>query len=105
MKNRFKFFWLKTPLRRELQKPFLLKGNLPNKTDAFEIVLKLWDAPQRELHYFAQELFFKYKQQLEVSDISVIEIGRASCRERVEISGVAGSCKKKDEGAWCVSAR
>src|SRR5690554_7138620 len=41
--------------------------------DAFEIVLKLWDAPQRELHYFAQELFFKYKQQFEVSDISVIE--------------------------------
>lgn len=73
MKNRFEFFGLKTPLRRELQKPFLLKGNLPNKTDAFEIVLKLWDAPQRELHYFAQELFFKYKQQLEVSDISVIE--------------------------------
>src|SRR5690554_3427656 len=73
MKNRFEFFGLKTPLRRELQKPFLLKGNLPNKTDAFEIVLKLWDAPQRELHYFAQEFLFKYAKQFEQKDISLIE--------------------------------
>src|SRR5690554_3319925 len=73
MKNRFEFFGLKTPLRRELQKPFLLKGNLPNKTDAFEIVLKLWDKPQRELHYFAQEFLFKYAKQFEQKDISLIE--------------------------------
>src|SRR3989475_9809642 len=28
------------------------------------------------------------------------EIGRASCRERVEISGVAGSLKKKKTKTW-----
>src|ERR1043165_10069567 len=31
----------------------------------------------------------------DITDVSPIEIGRASCRERGEISGVAGSLKKK----------
>ena len=74
MKNKFAFFGLKTPFRRDLQRPFLLKGNLPEKQDAFKMVEELWRAPQRELHYFSQELLFKYAQQFEKSDVSLLEM-------------------------------
>src|SRR5690554_1097041 len=73
MKNRFPFFGIKTPYRRDLQKPFLQKINLPEKEEAFEMIKELWDKPQRELHYFAQEFLFKYAKQFEHKDISLIE--------------------------------
>jgi 3-methyladenine DNA glycosylase AlkD len=37
------------------------------------MVKELWNAPQRELHYFGQELFFKYAKQFEKTDIALIE--------------------------------
>lgn len=73
MKNRFVFFGIKSPYRRELQKPFLLKINLPEKSDAFEMVKDLWSEPQRELHYFAQEFFAKYMKKFDKSDLEIIE--------------------------------
>jgi|SRR5690554_181595 len=73
LKNKFLFYGLKTPLRRELQRPFLVKNNLLEKEDAFSMVKELWKASQRELHYFGQEYFFKYAKQFQVSDIELIE--------------------------------
>ncbi len=32
MKNHFEFYGLKTPIRREVQKPFFIKEYLPKKT-------------------------------------------------------------------------
>lgn len=73
LRNKFVFFGLKTPFRRDLQRPFLQKINLPEKEEAFEMIKELWDKPQRELHYFAQEFLFKYAKQFEQKDISLIE--------------------------------
>ncbi|RFC54132.1 DNA alkylation repair protein [Brumimicrobium aurantiacum] len=73
MKNRFEYFGLKTPFRRDLQKPFLLKENLPTKAEAFDFVQQLWNEPQRELHYFAQELLAKYMKKLAKEDLKLIE--------------------------------
>ncbi|WP_107037392.1 DNA alkylation repair protein [Brumimicrobium mesophilum] len=73
MKNRFSFFGLKSPYRKDLQKPFLMKANLPEKSEAFELVKDLWEEPQRELHYFAQEFFAKYMKQLGKEDLEIIE--------------------------------
>ncbi|RYM35519.1 DNA alkylation repair protein [Brumimicrobium glaciale] len=73
MKERHPYFGIKTPYRRDLQKPFLLKSNLPEKSEAFEIVKDLWNEPQRELHYFAQEFFGKYMKTLEKQDLELIE--------------------------------
>ena len=73
MKNKFEFFGLKAPTRRSIYKPFLLKNNLPEKSEAIEIIKELYKQPQRELHYFAVELAVKYKKQFEIEDIIWIE--------------------------------
>lgn len=73
LKDKFEFFGLKTPIRREVQKPFLQKEYLPKKDQAFKIAKELWKKPEREFHYFAQELISKYKNKLEEKDLDFIE--------------------------------
>lgn len=73
MKHHFDFFGLKSPLRRELQQPFLAKENLPVKEDLEAVVKLLWQKPEREFQYFAQELLFKYKKQFTQKDIELFE--------------------------------
>ncbi len=73
LRNQFDFYGLKTPVRRELQRPFLLKSTLPSKEDAFKIVKILWATPQRENQYFAQEFVKKYVRQFEKEDIHLLE--------------------------------
>ena len=73
MRNQFEFYGIKTPLRREIQKPFLAKSYLPPKTDLEEIVKTLWNKPQREYQFIAQELVFKYTQQFNKNDIALLE--------------------------------
>ncbi len=73
MKNRFEFYGIPAPLRKELQKPFLVKKYLPPKEDLAPIVKSLWLRPQRELQYFSQELVFKFKNEFEAVDIDLFE--------------------------------
>jgi len=73
MRNQFEFYGIKTPLRREIQKPFLAKSYLPPKTDLEEIVKTLWNKPQREYQFIAQELIYKYTQQFDKNDIALLE--------------------------------
>jgi 3-methyladenine DNA glycosylase AlkD len=73
MKNRFEFYGIKTPVRREIQKPFLQKQSLPPKNKAASIIQILWKKPEREYQYFAQELAQKYLRQLEMADINLFE--------------------------------
>ena len=60
MRNQFDFFGLKTPVRRKIQKPFLVKECLPEKKELHNLVKELWIKPQRDLQLFGQELVFKY---------------------------------------------
>ena len=73
MRNQFEFYGLKTNERREIQKPFLIKQYLPNKSELSTIIKLLWIKPQRDFHHFAQELTFKYVNQLEKKDIKLFE--------------------------------
>ena len=73
LKDQFDFFGLKTPLRREIQKPFLQREHLPSKTEALQITKELWKRPERELHYFGQELMMKFKNKLDEEDLELIE--------------------------------
>lgn len=73
LRNQFSCYGLKTDMRREIQKPFLNTKFLPNKKEAFSIIELLWQKPEREYHYFAQELAFKYSKQLEKDDIALYE--------------------------------
>jgi len=73
MKNHFDFYGLKTPDRRKIQKPFLIKEYLPQKKDLERIVKKLWKKKQREYQYFAQELTEKYVNDFDKNDIELFE--------------------------------
>jgi 3-methyladenine DNA glycosylase AlkD len=73
MKNHFDFYGLTSPERRKLQAPFFIKEYLPEKEEAFNIIQELWEKPQRELHYFAQEFAFKYQKQVAITDIELYE--------------------------------
>ena len=73
MRNQFDFHGIKTTARRELQKTFLKKEDLPLRDDLLAIVKNLWEKPQREYQYFAQELFFRFKRELQPQEITVFE--------------------------------
>ena len=73
MKNKFEFFGINSPLRREFSKEFLRKENLPSIENIEEIVKDLWNKPQREFQYFAMELLSKYSEQLQNNDYQLFE--------------------------------
>lgn len=73
LRNQFAFFGISAPDRREIQKPFLIKKYLPEKSELDSIVKTLWEKPEREYHYFSQELTYRYKKQFEIQDISLFE--------------------------------
>ena len=72
MRNQFEFFGLKSPVRRELQKPFLIKKHLPPKQELHGLVKHLWTLPEREYQLFVQELCFKYVKRFERHDIELL---------------------------------
>lgn len=73
MRNQFEFFGIKSPIRREIQKPFLEKSFLPPKTELGSIVKTLWNKAEREYQFFAQELVYKYTEQFNENDIALLE--------------------------------
>jgi len=73
MRGQFEYFGLTSPARRELQQPILLKQYLPKKEEVYSIVKELWNQPQRELHYFAMELTWKYAKTFDKKDMDLFE--------------------------------
>ncbi|MGB5437133.1 MAG: DNA alkylation repair protein [Maribacter sp.] len=73
MRNQFEFYGIKTPKRRALQRPFFEKTYLPPKVELEHIVKTLWQRPQREYQFFAQELVFKYSRHFDQNDIDLLE--------------------------------
>ena len=73
MRNQFEYFGIKSPIRKEIQRPFLRKEALPSKQELPDIVKELWNIQQRELQYFAMELVSKYNRQFEEDDIALFE--------------------------------
>jgi len=73
MRNQFEFFGLTTAVRREIQKPFLLKAYLPSIRERNLIVYELWNFPERDYQLFAQELVFKYCKKFQREDIELLE--------------------------------
>lgn len=73
MRNQFEFFGIKAPIRKEIQKPFLVKTYLPPKEKMEALVKELWNQPQREFQMFGQELVAKYQRQFEDKDIELLE--------------------------------
>lgn len=73
MQNKFAFYGLPSPLRKDLQKPFLDPKNLPKIESLEAIILNLWSAEPRECQYFAIDLLKKYMKQVDKSYIDLYE--------------------------------
>ncbi|WP_196890261.1 DNA alkylation repair protein [Aureivirga sp. CE67] len=73
MKNLFSFFGVKSPQRKEIQKFYFKKENLPSKEEAKKLVSELWKQPERECQYFAQEYYLKFKKDFSEDDILFFE--------------------------------
>jgi 3-methyladenine DNA glycosylase AlkD len=73
LKDKFVMFGINAPLRETLSQPFLTKEFLPPKEEANQIIEALWNKPQREYHYFAQQFAFKYAKKWVKSDIALLE--------------------------------
>jgi len=73
MKNKFDFFGIKNPIRKNIQQPYLLKENLPVKKEADKLIQNCWKQPQREFQYFALDLAKKYIKHQEISDLKLFE--------------------------------
>ena len=73
LRDQFLFYGIKTPIRRAIQKPFLVNEYLPPKENLEELARLLWKRPQREYHHFAQELVQKYTKRFEKKDIQLLE--------------------------------
>ncbi len=73
MKNLFEYYGIKTPVRHEVTKPYLLKSSLPPIEDLETIVKLCWEKPQREFQYFAQMFAGKYMMQLDESHVELME--------------------------------
>lgn len=73
LKGKFDFYGINTKERRGIQSAFFKKNGYPEKGKIFDIVLFLWNLPQREYQYLALELFQKHTKSISESDINKIE--------------------------------
>jgi len=73
-KNKFEFYGLTAPKRREICQPILHHSKLLSKKETIILVKELWNQPQRECHYLAQELLLQNSNKsIEKEDINLLE--------------------------------
>jgi 3-methyladenine DNA glycosylase AlkD len=74
MRGQFDYFGIKSPLRREISKPFIKEVSKESKENVYALIEMLWKQPQRECHYIALDLFYKVaKKMLEKKDMPFLE--------------------------------
>jgi 3-methyladenine DNA glycosylase AlkD len=72
MKNHFEFYGVPAPQRKALLKAHYLQYPL-KLNEINTVVHKMWQLPQREMHYNAMDLLGKRKNKFEADDLSFIE--------------------------------
>ena len=60
MKDKFPYYGIKSPLRKEISKPFLARPALPPISEVPSVINLLWSHPEREMQYFSLDLLSKY---------------------------------------------
>lgn len=64
MKDRFEYFGIMSPIRKEIDREFLQTYEKPLVTQLPAIIKEAYHKPQREFQYFINELTRKYVKQL-----------------------------------------
>lgn len=73
MKGHFKMYGIKTPLRKDLLKPFYAEAKALSKPDLISLVNQLWNAEQRDYQYTAMEFLQRNKKKFVIDDIDFLE--------------------------------
>lgn len=73
MKDKFAYYGVDSPTRKEICKPLLHKDALPRIEEAPGIMQELWDQPEREIQYFALEFVQKYARKSPLEWIDLYE--------------------------------
>ncbi|MEL7533849.1 MAG: DNA alkylation repair protein [Bacteroidota bacterium] len=63
MKDHFPFHGIKSPERKQLQKPLIASAVGPDKIVPRRVIEDLWQLPQREYQYVAMDLLEKYARK------------------------------------------
>lgn len=69
LRNQFQFLGIRTPIRRKLTKQFLNEHGVPSKENLKEVILKLWELPEREYQKAALDILEKVKKELTPDDM------------------------------------
>lgn len=73
MLNQFDFFGIKTPIRDAIVKAHLKNHTLSTSTELELVIKELWELPEREMQYFAIDVFQSHKKLWTKSSIKLIE--------------------------------
>ena len=73
MLNKFDFFGIKTPERDLIVKSYLKNNTVSNSKELELVIKELWEFPQREMQYFAIDVFAGHKKLWTTSSIKLIE--------------------------------
>lgn len=73
MRDKFDFFGINSPRRKEISKPLLARKALPEIKEIPSIARELWQQPQRELQYFALDLLQKFLKKCPADWIKLFE--------------------------------
>lgn len=68
LRNKFKFYGIKTPLRREISKDIIHELKKEKEID-WDLVFQCYKEEEREMHYFALDYLDKIKKKLTFEDI------------------------------------
>lgn len=73
MLHKFEFFGIKTPLRDSLVKVYLKKHSISQFSELDLVIKELWEMPEREMQYFAIDIFVSHKKLWSYGSIKLIE--------------------------------
>ncbi|RAK06352.1 DNA-7-methylguanine glycosylase [Halanaerobium saccharolyticum] len=73
MRDQFPFYGLRAAERRKILRKYMRQENRPGYTQLETVIKKLWQLPEREFQYFAQELILKYQNEYTEDIISLFE--------------------------------
>ena len=64
MRNQFEYLGIKMPILRKLERQFFLEYGLPELSDLSQVLLALWDLPEREYQYAGIAILGKLEKKL-----------------------------------------
>ena len=73
MRNQFEYLGIKMPQQRELQRKYFAEHGLPGLSDLSQILLALWDLPEREYQYAGISILGKLEKELPPEFIVTVE--------------------------------